>query len=115
MGYKPDEKKWVALPSMTTPRQYHAAAALDGKFYAIGGETEPMSNELTRAVASMEVLDHSDATWTPLRPMCSARASCAVAIIAGEIYVFGGWSARTLHASQQRKATELSSVERFNP
>jgi N-acetylneuraminic acid mutarotase len=64
------------------------AAAVDGKLYVIGGQTEASSN--SPFVDSVFQYDPATDRWTPRASMPTARSAGAAAVINGKIYVAGG-------------------------
>jgi N-acetylneuraminic acid mutarotase len=69
---------------MRTPRSKLAAAALNGRVYAIGGETGQGIS------ANLEVYDPTSLTWTELKPKPKPVSEIQAAVLGGKIYVPGG-------------------------
>lgn len=91
---------WATRAPMPTARHKLAAAALDGKVYAVGGIAESMG----RAVATVEAYDPATQTWAARAPMPTARYHLAAAAVNGKLYAVGG--ANPLHTS---------AVEEYDP
>jgi N-acetylneuraminic acid mutarotase len=70
---------------MPTPRNHHAAAAIGGKLYVVGGRP-PFSPGL----GTLEVYDPVKNEWATLAPMPTGRSGIAGAVVKGCLYVFGG-------------------------
>eukprot|EP00964_Phaeocystis_antarctica_P082240 scaffold51565_cov74-Phaeocystis_antarctica.AAC.2 len=91
-AYDPALDSWCELSSMATERFGHAAAALDGKLYVIGGSTEDKGRPGWQATAADggEVYDPKADGWQPLPSMPTARELLAVAAVGGKVYAIGG-------------------------
>jgi hypothetical protein len=92
---------WREAASMGAPRSSLGAAALGGRVFAVGGQSD-------RGVhASVEVYDAGSDRWAAAgAPMRQARKYLAVAAAAGQILAVGGMCER-----RQR----LAAVEAFDP
>lgn len=89
--------KWSKAAPLPTPRGALSATAIGNKIYAVGGAKNPSYStpELRPSVpvenmATNEVYDIEKNSWTPARPMLTARNHHGAAAIAGRIYVVGG-------------------------
>ena len=96
---------WTTVAPMSTARQKHAVAALDGKLYACGGWH--VSNRT--ALTSVERYDPDTDSWETVAPMKTARSESSAAVLDGKLYVAGGQS-EPLDIS-----TIISTVERYDP
>ncbi len=76
---------WATRTPMPTPRERLAAAALDGKLYAVGGRQNDSSD-----LNTVEAYDPATNKWKTLAPMPSKRSEAAAAAVDGKLYVFGG-------------------------
>eukprot|EP00964_Phaeocystis_antarctica_P122109 scaffold85766_cov58-Phaeocystis_antarctica.AAC.2 len=85
-AYDPLLDTWCEFSSMATKRYSHAAAALGGKLYVMGGFDQNGSTALDQA----EVYDPKADSWQPLPSMPSGRTCFAVAAVAGKVYTIGG-------------------------
>ena len=84
--YDPATDSWTTKQHLNTPRAAPAVAAVNGKIYAIGGQTE---NGV--AIDSVEVFDPDANTWRTRRSvMPHPRINSAAAIVDDKIYVMGG-------------------------
>jgi len=101
---------WKFKAPMATARFGHAAAALNGRLYVLGGVRNTLFNEFcpsgntangycvnangsvnTTPVASVEAYDPVTNAWTAETPMpLGARASHAAAVSGSTLYVLGG-------------------------
>ena len=85
-AYAEFEQAWMPRAPMSTPREGLAAAAVNGRIYALGGHTSGGG-----AVGSMESYDPVANAWTARPSMPGgARAYMAAAVINNTIYVVGG-------------------------
>ena len=102
--YDPSTTEWEeeAVAPMLTARTHVGTAVLDGKLYAVGGESEDdgaTSNLVER-------YDLAANAWEAVAPMGTARQEHAVAVLDGKVYAVGGFNDGVGH---------LSSVERYDP
>jgi N-acetylneuraminic acid mutarotase len=91
---------WAGVASMPTGRIYLAAAAVNGKVYAIGG----IGNS-TGALNTVEVYDPATDSWTTAAPMPTAREALVAVAVNGKIYAIGGNGA----------LNNLNTVEVYDP
>jgi N-acetylneuraminic acid mutarotase len=94
--YDPVINQWETLTSMTFARQGVAAAVLNGKFYAIGGQ----------GLSSVEVFDPQTGQWSMGPSLPSEVNSGAAITVDGKIFLVGG-----KNSSNQ----EISQVLEFDP
>lgn len=90
-AYDPDDDSWSTLPPMPTARVGHAAAALNGKLFVVGGV--PACLPCLPQLRSIEVYDPVFNTWdttTTRAPMPTGREGASAAVIDGKLYVVGG-------------------------
>jgi N-acetylneuraminic acid mutarotase len=64
-----------------------AAAAIDGRLYAVGGRID---GNYSRNLASNEAYDPATDRWEQRAPMPTARSGIAAAVLGGRMFVFGG-------------------------
>lgn len=77
---------WQLLPPLNTGRGNPAAAALDGRLYAIGGY-----DQAGNALTSVEAFEPGqDTAWSPVADLPEPRGACAAAATQDRIYVTGG-------------------------
>jgi len=81
---------WVSVAPMPTSRNGLAAAAVNGKIYAIGGLAAGLAASFTR-VNAVEVYDPNSNSWSTAASMPTARDSLATAVVNGKIYAIGGF------------------------
>ena len=93
---------WKSVTPMPTTRTALAAAAVNGKVYAIGGF------DITNANASntVEVYDPSSKSWSTAASMPTARFGLAAAAVNGKVYAIGG---------SGNFANNLKTVEVYDP
>lgn len=78
---------WTTKASMRQSRYGLTLAALNGKLYAVGGETV----DSERTVQLVEVYDPTSDTWSAGPPTPTSRAGAGSAVIGGVLYVVGGY------------------------
>ena len=103
LRYDPARDEWMELAALSQLREHTAAAALDGKLYALGGRWTNVG-ELT----SVEAYDPVADSWSSAPPMQTARGGFAAVTVDGKIYVLGG---EVLTGANQA----LKSMEIFDP
>ena len=98
--YDPETDSWTFATPMLRAVTNHAAVALDGKIYVIGGEEEflPMSD-------AVQEYDPATQLWTLRASMPTAREGAAAAALDGKIYVVGGTSG----------GMDIATVEAYDP
>jgi N-acetylneuraminic acid mutarotase len=86
--YDPANDTWTTHKNVQpTLRPHYAAAALDGKLYAIGGSKGGGPRDWLPA---MEEFDPAVRSWRICAPMPGARRNAGAAGLDGLVYVFGG-------------------------
>ncbi len=75
------EDSWTTKAAIPSSRYQHAAAAVNGKIYAIGGSVSLNTNEEYDPVAN---------SWTTKASMPTGRYGHAAAAVNGKIYAIGG-------------------------
>jgi hypothetical protein len=94
-------ERWRPAPAMTAARSALGAAALLGKLYCVGGQSDRATH------ATLEFFDPGAGRWVVgSEPMRQARKYLAVAAAAGQLLAVGGMS-----VERQR----LANVEAFDP
>jgi N-acetylneuraminic acid mutarotase len=89
--YDPRRDTWTTKAPMPSPvRYWFAAAALDGKVYAIGGSDNPDVFSNTTLYDNVQVYDPESDRWTEKAPLLRRRGLLAAAVAGGRIYAFGG-------------------------
>ena len=102
---------WEAVAPMAAGRNHLPVAVLDGKLYAVGGESDDgldAGDDPLRPVfvclSSVERYDPALNAWEAVAPMAAARVLAAAAVLDGKLYAVGG----------RGLAARLSSVERYD-
>jgi N-acetylneuraminic acid mutarotase len=85
--YDPITDTWSTLADMPTPRYGLAAGVVNGKIYAIGGN----SNDSIELNVTEEYNPDTNA-WVTKAPMPTSRDGLAAAVVNNRIYAIGGWS-----------------------
>jgi N-acetylneuraminic acid mutarotase len=78
--------EWIKKPNMPTARWNFATASIEGKIYAIGGDSFLDKNEMYNPTTE---------SWQALAPMPTARQHIKATVVNNKIYIIGGlesWS-----------------------
>lgn len=118
--YDPASDTWKALAPLPNKRGAASAAVLNGKIYVTGGATNlPGVKENgihpTRphnVVATVDVYDPANNTWSSARPLLLARNHHASAAVGGKLYVIGG---RVSSAFISGTSNNVDLVEAYDP
>jgi len=97
--YDPIHNTWSNIAEMKHARSFTAVTVMQGKLYAIGGETT------AHCYKSVEAYDPKTNSWTSLPDMHIARSGAGACSMDGKIYVVGG----------QDRAIHHSTMECFDP
>jgi N-acetylneuraminic acid mutarotase len=85
------EDSWAPKASMQVARGGLGVAAVNGKIYAIGGDTIAGSSPYTGGiVATNEEYDPATETWETKEPMPTPRMNFGIAVYNNKIYCIGG-------------------------
>jgi len=85
--YNSAQNNWRLTTPLPTPLNHAMAAAVNGKIYLIGGQTDSGS---TSFVDTVYAYDPVTTNWTSRAHMPTARSAGAAAVIGDLIYVAGG-------------------------
>ena len=99
--YNPRTDCWHRLANMARARTNLAAAAADGRIYAIGGESDE-----GETVATVEAFDPLLGAWSEVASMSFSRYNHAAAVVDGKIYAIGGIGS---------EGESIDSVEMYDP
>lgn len=99
--FDPATGEWTTLPRLPTERLFAAGAAVDGRFFVIGGQ----NSAGTVFYDDVEIYDPKTGLWASGASLSSARAPGGGAVLEGRIVVVGG---RTL-------AGASDTVELYDP
>jgi N-acetylneuraminic acid mutarotase len=92
--YDPSTNSWSTKAPMATRRAYFAAAAAEnGKIYAIGGTIG------VSILKFVEVYDPVSNTWSTVPALPGAREGLAAAVYLNDIYAIGGFSSQATYLS----------------
>jgi len=89
--YDPVTNTWSNKPPLPTDRSYTSAGTIDGKVYVAGGCA--YGDCRIGVTTLMEAYDPTNNTWTSKAPMSTPRAGFVSGVIAGKLYVVGGFQA----------------------
>jgi hypothetical protein len=92
---------WISKSSMNQARAYLGVAVINGKIYAIGGDTGSSIGSgysgverVTPVVNTSEEYDPASDNWTMKTQMPTARAQFGIAVYQNKIYCIGGYITR---------------------
>ena len=89
--YDPQTNSWTTAAPMTTRRDNPGSAILGGKLYVFGGRTRNADGSaVAQALATVEMFDPANNTWSVMAPMPSGRRTVVVGLIGGRAQVMGG-------------------------
>src|SRR5450759_1807246 len=90
--YDPSNGSWTATGKMPTPRQFHTATLLpDGKVLVAGGTDSNNNLGSNSALASAELYDPSNGSWTATGSMVTPRMFHTATLLPdGKVLVAGG-------------------------
>ncbi|MBI3646088.1 MAG: hypothetical protein HY233_09015, partial [Acidobacteriales bacterium] len=89
--YDPASNTWAIKAPIPTNRAIASAGVIDGKLYVVGG---CINSDCRVGVTNiLQVYDPATDTWTTKASMPTARAAMATGVIAGQLYVAGGFQA----------------------
>jgi Kelch motif len=85
--YDSAQDRWHLTTPLPLPLNHQMAAAVNGRIYVIGGQTDSGNTSFTNTV-----FEYTPATsnWTARAPMPTSRSAGAAAVIGNRIYVAGG-------------------------
>jgi N-acetylneuraminic acid mutarotase len=89
-AYSPASNRWYTLPDMPTPRGGLAAAAMNGKLYAFGGEFFGATG--SGVFAQNEEYDPAAGTWRAAQALPTPRHGMQAVTAGDTIFVIGGGS-----------------------
>lgn len=97
---------WSSKKSMPAARNHFGSAVVDGKIYAVGGQTGQDAASVFKS--DVYRYDPSTDTWTSVKSLTSARSHANASTIAhqGKLIVIGG---------ETGPSTQLNKVEYYDP
>ena len=99
---------WTSRLASPTPREYAAAAVLDGKVYVAGGQLTSSTTTPAPATAALEIYDPATNTWSAAPPMPTARMGLTLTAFNGRLYAIGG-------RNDGFSISAVGTVEEYNP
>lgn len=99
---------WTSRLAGPTPREYAAAAVLDGRVYLVGGQLTNTGTVPSPATALLEIYDPTTNTWLAAPPMPTARMGLTLTAYNGRIYAIGG-------RTDGFTTSAVGTVEEYNP
>ena len=94
-AYDPTMDKWTKKADIPTKRLWLSLSVVDGKIYAIGGQSlvERGGRKIAKTVRAIEVYDTAADAWENLGDAPRARMRLSSVALNGKIYVIGGSTA----------------------
>ncbi len=108
--YYPNQKRWIAGPTLLQLRYKSAGAVLNSTFYICGGRMSRVEY-----LSSCERLDDLDAEWTSMASMLTKRAFYTAAVLSGQLYMIGGGSSSKKERSVERWDPKTESWKYVSP
>jgi N-acetylneuraminic acid mutarotase len=109
--YDPAANQWQRRASMPEPRGGHAAVAVNGRIYVVGGVRDHADPE--HSAKTVLIYDPATDSWTTGAPMLVGREHLAAAAIGNRVYVVGG--RETTNQSQfGSTTTNFSTLEAYD-
>lgn len=99
---------WTPRLASPTPREYAAAAVLDGRVYLVGGQLTNTGTTPGPATALLEIYDPATNTWFAAPPMPTARMGLTLTAYNGKLYAIGG-------RTDGFTTSAVGTVEEYNP
>jgi N-acetylneuraminic acid mutarotase len=90
------ENTWQTLEPIPTARAGLGVAVVDGKIYAIGGDTLSISSAKVN-----EMYDPENNAWIEKKPMPTGRTSFGIAVWDNKIYCIGGQTSDQVSAANE--------------
>jgi len=87
--YDPASNSWTTRAPIPTNRALASADVIDGKLYVVGGCINSDCN--SSPTNRLEMYDPATNSWTTKTSMPTARAAMTAGVIAGKLYVVGGF------------------------
>lgn len=106
--FDPEANQWTQLATMQAPRGGLGAAYVDGRIYAVGGETANSSQDV------VEVYDIAGNTWTPATSLPEGSHGLGVAAWGDTLYAIGG-ATEAGHSNSTDAVTGLSLTATSSP
>jgi energy-converting hydrogenase Eha subunit A len=100
------ENSWTQMAPMPTPRSALGVAAVDGKIYAIGGNSWKLEGD----TGTNEMYDPVTDTWTTKAPMPTPRAYFGIVAYQNKIYCLGGLSGNSTRTESSWKGCIANEV-----
>src|SRR5262249_40883934 len=89
--YDPTTNTWTAKAPAPTSRAYASIGAIDGKLYVVGGCID--SDCMAKLTGILEEYDPVANSWSSKASMPQPRTQSTSGVIAGKLYVAGGFQA----------------------
>lgn len=104
--YEATAARWHTAAPLRVARNAAGGAALEGRFWVVGGRAPGIRRGDQSPLASVEVYDPAADRWRDAAPLPTPRGGLAVAALDGHLYAFGG---------EEADGTVSARVERYDP
>ena len=98
--FNPETDQWQERTEMSAPKADHAATAIDGKIYVMGGYFQ--EDRKSKTLSAIEIYDPATDRWTQAPDMLIGKSGHATEVIDGQIYIFGGGPPTSVHVYDPR-------------
>ena len=91
--FDPGTGQWSQVASLPTPRAHLSGVVANGKIYAIGGlDVYEDGSSPTEFSTLVQEYDPMLGCWRTVTPLIAPRSMACAASMAGQLYLFGGFS-----------------------
>jgi hypothetical protein len=104
--FDPALQTWSTAAPLAVARNAAGGAAVNGRFYVVGGRAPGIRRSDQQPLDSVEAYSPATDRWDAGPPLPSARGSLAVAALGGRLYAFGG---------EDTAGAVSNAVERLDP
>jgi len=92
---------WAAGAAMPTAVIYPAAGYINGKIYAVGGNTMSTGAGAGHVIGNNQVYNTATNTWSSAAPIPTPVWAASSAVVNGILYVIGGYASSVVNGSVQ--------------
>ena len=110
--------QWAHKADMPTARSYFSTSVVDGKIFAIGGETRLERDKYgDTELSTVEMYDPETDTWERKADMPTPRSAASTSVVDGKIFAIGGEHIEKIKAYKgwMFKIKKLPTVEMYDP
>ncbi len=110
--------QWTRKADMPTARSDFSTSVVNGKIFAIGGQTRVEKGEFgDLALSKVEMYDPETDTWERRMDMPTPRSAAATSVVQGKIYTMGGEQTEKIkrYTGYVYEIKVLPTVEMYDP